>query len=112
MSPVYWIGLFMPIWIIIIMYANKNNEFKKIAMTKIRRRKEGQTMSNEIISSYIGKECILYTFQTQVTGIIESIQENWITIRVEDKLELINIDYVTRIREYPLKKNGKKKLVV
>lgn len=112
MSPIYWIGMFMPIWIIILISANRNNEFKKIAMTKIRKRKEGQTMNNEIIKSYIGKECILYTFQTQVSGIIESVEENWISIRVENKLELINIDYVTRIREFPLKKNGKKKLVV
>lgn len=69
-------------------------------------------MSNEVIKKFIGKDCIITTFQTQINGVIESIEDNWVILRVGDKTEIVNIDYISRIREYPLKKNGKKKLII
>ena len=44
--------------------------------------------------------------------IIEEINENWISVRTAEGLEVLNLDYVNRIKEYPLNKKGKKKLIV
>ena len=35
-----------------------------------------------------------------------------ILIEKDEKLEVVNLDFVIRIREYPRKKNGKKKDIV
>lgn len=112
LNPAIWICIFMPIWLLLITSTNNKKEQQKLIITKIKIMKVGQSNMNEIIRNYIGKECIVYTFQTQVTGIIESMQDNWISIKVGSSLEIINIDYISRIREFPLKKNGKKKSVV
>lgn len=66
---------------------------------------------NELIKNFIGKECIVYTLQSQVTGIIEKVEDNWISIKKDDNIEIVNIEYINRIREYPRKKNGKKKTI-
>ncbi len=66
---------------------------------------------NEIIKEFIGKECIIYTFQTQIIGVIERIQDNWIYVKSDNNVEIINLEYISRIREYPRKKNGKKKAI-
>ena len=67
---------------------------------------------NEVIKNFIVKECLIHTFQTQVSGVIESIENNWISIKTKGKIEIINIDYISRIREYPRNKKGKKKSIV
>lgn len=66
---------------------------------------------SEMIKEFIGKECIVYTFQNQVTGVIEKVEGNWISIKKDNTYEILNIEYISRIREYPRKKSGKKKSV-
>jgi len=112
LNPAIWIAIFLPIWIIIIVNLNNNKELQKSIIFKLKKKREGQRMSNEVIKNFIGKDCIMSTFQTQITGVIESIEDNWVIIRVGEQIEIINIDYISRIREYPLKKNGKKKMIV
>lgn len=77
---------------------------KKIMRKKLR----GDYMS-DMIKSFIGKECIIYTLQGQVSGIIDTMEDNWITVKRMDSVEIINIEYINRIREYPKDKKGKKK---
>lgn len=97
--------------IIYIDSLNKKKEIHKLVLKKLSKRKEGLAKMNEMIKEFIGKECIVYTFQSQVTGIIEKVEDNWICIKKDNTTEIVNIDYINRIREYPRKKNGKKKTV-
>ena len=64
----------------------------------------------------IGVECIIYTiasYDGSIQGIIKEIDDGGMVIeRNSGEREIINLDFVTRIREYPRKKNGKKKGVV
>lgn len=112
LNPAIWIAIFLPIWIGIIVNLNNKKELQKSIIFKLKKKREELRMSNEVIKKFIGKDCIITTFQTQINGVIETIEENWVILRVEDKTEIVNIDYISRIREYPLKKNGKKKLII
>ena len=67
----------------------------------------------ELAQKFIGKECLIYTFNTsQLTGVIKEVNEGGLRIENGDTLEAVNFDFIVRIREYPRKKNGKKKSVV
>ena len=67
----------------------------------------------ELAKQLIGKECLIYTFNgTQLSGVIKEVVENAILIEKGDSTEVVNLDFVVRIREYPKKKNGKKKSIV
>lgn len=101
----------MCVVICICFYYQNKRQMQKNILQKIRMKKEGVSMNN-MIQKYIGKECLIYTFNSQITGIVESLEDNWISVKDGDNSEIINIDYVSRIREYPKKKNGKKKSLV
>ena len=64
----------------------------------------------------IGEECIIYTITSNdgsVQGVIKEIDDGGMVIEKKTgELEIVNLDFVTRIREYPRKKNGRKKGVV
>ena len=67
----------------------------------------------ELAQKFIGKECLIYTFNSsQLTGVIKEVNEGAILIENGDNLEAVNFAFIVRIREYPRKKNGKKKSVV
>ena len=67
----------------------------------------------ELAQKFIGKECLIYTFNSsQLTGVIKEVNAGGILIENGDTLEAVNFDFIVRIREYPRKKNGKKKSVV
>ena len=71
---------------------------------------------SEIVKNFIGKECIITTMNESVTGVIKAVEDNWIVVLPAGNniigTEIIKIDYVSRIREYPKNKNGKKRIVV
>lgn len=70
----------------------------------------------ELAKQFIGKDCIVYTVtsnEANIQGIIKEIDDGGMLIEKNSgEKEIINLDFVTRIREYPRKKNGKKKSIV
>ena len=66
--------------------------------------KENSEMK-ELAKRFIGEECIIYT-------ITSNDGSGMVIEKKTGELEIINLDFVTRIRQYPRKKNGKKKDIV
>ena len=68
---------------------------------------------HELLEKYIGRECIVYTLSgNQITGTVTALKDGWLNIA--DKLgneEVLNLDYIVRVRDIPLNKNGKKKAI-
>ncbi|NKF05731.1 hypothetical protein J1C67_16750 [Clostridium gasigenes] len=102
-------AIYICIFICYVMAVRKEKEWQKYIIKKIKKKKEGVIEMNEIIKNFIGKECLIYTFRAQISGVIESLENNWISIKTGNSSEIINIDYISRIREYPKNKKGKKK---
>ena len=77
--------------------------------------KENSEMK-ELAKRFIGEECIIYTITSNdgsVQGVIKEIDDGGMVIEKKTgELEIVNLDFVARIREYPRKKNGRKKGVV
>ena len=80
-----------------------------------KRNKENNVMK-DLAKRFIGKECIVYTITSSDGGVQGTIKEiddgGMIVEKKSGELEIINLDYVTRIREYPRTKTGKKKSIV
>ena len=103
--------------LIVLLYARKRRQAE--VMRVIRNRKnhaEEKQAMKELARQFIGKECIIYTaasLEGGIQGTIREVSDGGLLIeRSSGEQEIINLDFVTRIREYPRKKNGKKKRVV
>ena len=66
----------------------------------------------ELAKRFIGKECLIYTLNSQLEGTVKEVTEGAILVEKKGVCEAVNIDFITRIREFPRNKNGKKKSVV
>jgi hypothetical protein len=86
-----------------------------VARKTIQRRKtEEKKAMFELAKQFIGKECLLYSFDSnhQYQGIIKEVSNGAVLVENGGMLEAINLDFVIRIREFPKNKKGKKKSVV
>ena len=112
MSPTYISIIIM--WIIIIMVLLRNRKAVVVRQIIKKRKVEGNTEMKELAKRFIGKECVISSFDGnhQYEGIIKEVTDGAILVEKEGKIEALNLDFVIRIREYPRNKNGKKKSIV
>lgn len=78
------------------------------------KRKRGKKIMPEIIESFVGKDCLIYLGSGGTAdGVIKQVSGNWISLVGPDgKISAVNIDYISRIREYPMNKKGKRAIVI
>jgi len=98
--------------LLIVLFIQHRNEKVWVKNHIKRKKRKEHTEMLELAKRFIEKECIIYTFNNQVVGTIKEISTNAIVIEKNGVQEAVNLDFVVRIREYPRKKNGKKKSVV
>ena len=117
MDTAIWIYVFLPLFLVLFTLYQTNKKKKQLSALKIiktHKRKGGFNMS-ETVKRFVGKECIITTMNETVTGVIESVEDNWIVVATgknATNTEIISIDYISRLREYPRTKNGNKKMIV
>lgn len=97
--------------IFIVLILQQRNEAAWLKQ-HIAKKKEDNTEMVELAKRFIGKECIISTFNNQLTGTVREVGAGAILLENKDGPEAVNLDFVVRIREYPRKKNGKKKSIV
>ena len=114
MANYWWIVV-----ILIIFWRIRKRRRSAAAVWQIQtRRKQNKEniIMKELVKQFIGEECIIYTITSNdgsVQGVIKEIDDSGMIIeRNSGEREIVNLDFVTRIREYPRKKNGKKKGLV
>ena len=113
MQPAYLIPIIL-LWWIILMNQRRQKEtmIKNFIKNKNIHKKETVKMV-ELAKKFIEKDCIIYSFNgTQYMGVIKEVSNNALLIENEGKSEVLNLDFIVRIREYPKDKKGKKKSVV
>ena len=96
-----------------IMQSKKRKNAALINHRKNHRNKELLEMK-ELAQKFIGKDCLVYTIagDTGMTkGMILEITDDGILMEYEGNLQAVNLEYVTRIREWPKNAKGKKKTV-
>lgn len=105
--------------ILIIFWLIRKRRRTAAAVWQIQnRRKQNKEIlvMKELARQFIGEDCIIYTITSNdgsLQGVIKEIDDGGMVIeRNSGEREIVNLDFVTRIREYPRKENGKKKGVV
>lgn len=103
---------FLPL--VIIFINNWRGEQQAIQHIKNKKKKE-TTYMLELAKQFIGQDCIIYFLgSSTVSGVIKEISESGNAILIENgkDVDLVNLEFVTRIRKYPLNKKGKRKEIV
>ncbi len=110
------------LWVVVILIIflcirKKRRTAAAVWQIQNRRKQNKERLAmKELAKRFIGEECIIYTITSNegsIHGVIREIDDGGMIIESSSgEREIINLDFVTRIRKYPRKKNGKKKGLV
>ena len=104
MNPAIYAAVFLPLLIVLLQQEQTDAQMVTTRIRKRRTGKGGTENMNESVKQYVGKNCMIYACNSQMTGNVVSVEENWMTLQTKAGSMLINLDYVSRILECPIKK--------
>lgn len=104
-------------WLLFFVVFRQRSEQKTAAVVHhIKNRKKEAEDMEALAKQFTGKECIIYTINSNdgsIAGIIREVSGGGMLIEdARGQLQAVNLEYVTRIREYPRNKKGKKESVI
>ena len=68
----------------------------------------------ELAKQFIGRECLIYTMMSSdssIRGTVKEVTDGGIIVENKEGTEAVNLEYITRIREWPRNAKGKKKQI-
>lgn len=68
----------------------------------------------ELAKQFIGRECLIYTVMSSdssIRGTVKEVTDGGIIVENKEGTEAVNLEYITRIREWPRNAKGKKKQI-
>ncbi len=96
MNPVYY--SIIALWLIIFVTNQQKKNIRRVS--RAIRRKRGRLPMNELIQRFIGKQCQVFSENGNcVQGVVETVEGNWVSVQTKQGAELVNLDYVSRIKE-------------
>ena len=67
----------------------------------------------ELAKRFIGKDVLINTVASgTIDGILKEVVGNAVVVEKDGDENVVNLDYVIRLREYPKNKKGKRKTVI
>ena len=95
-----FITSWLPILIVLVMLAQRNAAARCIVTRLRRKRKGGLAMTNEMIEKYVGYTCDITTgtMGVNATRKILQVNENWIELETRRGSEIINLEFIQRIK--------------
>ena len=61
----------------------------------------------ELVQRFIGKDVYIKLLEGNADGVVTEVTDNGVVLDNNGKLQVVNLDYVMKVREYP-HKNGKR----
>lgn len=102
--------------ILALFWMVKQRRIAAIRHVLNRKRNSGKDkVMEELARQFIGKERIIYTVtstDSSIQGTVKDVTDGGIVLEKDGNVEAVNLEYVTRIREYPRNAKGKRKTIV
>ena len=97
---------YLPIFLLwFLIFSNLNRRRKITLMQQILKQTRKETTKMfELAKRFIGKECTIYSMDNQFKGIVEEVTDNAILLEKNGSVELLNLNFVVRIKENKSKK--------
>lgn len=109
-----YIAVLVLLFVVIIPWINRQKRLAVIKHIKNKKYNKENNAMKELAKQFIGKECIIYTVtctDSVIKGIVKEVTDGGIVVEKKDGTEAVNLEYVTRIREWPRNSKGKKKQI-
>lgn len=99
MEPGAWIAIYLPVFILLFVIIPSQR--RNILFARLLKKRRGAAMTNELVKRLVGKRCTISTGSMGSTfkkAKILNVVDNWISVEINGREDLINSDYVQYIK--------------
>ncbi|MDD3139367.1 MAG: hypothetical protein PHX08_10400 [Lachnospiraceae bacterium] len=108
----HWWYIWFPIILaFLLIYLPQKKRRRIIAGQKIAKNKgvkkrtlKEMEIMRELVQRFIGKDCYINLLEGSADGVLKEVTEDGMVLENHGKLQVVNLNYVVKIREYPYKK--------
>ena len=107
-----WYLYFIFFIIVFCIYLPKKRRRRYIgkqlmAKKKLMQENDGREEMKELIQQFVGKDVYIKLLDGNADGIVKEVTDSGVVLENKGNLQVLNLDYVIKVREYPYK-NGKR----
>lgn len=73
---------------------------------------EAGKIMRELAERFIGKDVYINLLDGRADGVIKEVTDNGIVLENKNGMQVVNLDYVVELREYPHNKKGKRSTIM
>lgn len=103
-----WYVVYIWIIVIVLLYFPLKKRRRAAANRVIAKKRIGKQEENKIVKEFaqrfIGKDVYIKLLEGTADGFIKEVTDGGIILESNGNLQIVNLDYVMKIREYPYKK--------
>lgn len=71
------------------------------------KKEKERAIMKELMQSFVGKDVFVKLLEGNADGIVKEVTDGGMVLENKNGLQVLNLDYIIKIREYPYK-NGKR----
>lgn len=103
-----WYIYFILLIMVFLIYLPRKKRKKYVAKNRMMNKKEKErAIMKELMQSFVGKDVFVKLLEGNADGIVKEVTDGGMVLENKNGLQVLNLDYIIKIREYPYK-NGKR----
>ena len=116
MLNTWYIWLVVLAWIF-LLYLLRKRRRKSAAIRHVKYRKNSEqrrkdiAIMKELLSRFMEYDVYIKLLDGHADGVVKEVSDNGVVLENKDGLQIVNLEYVLKVREYPYK-NGKRVLIL
>ena len=116
MQNTWYIWLVVLAWLF-LLYLLRKRRRKSAAIRHVKYRKNSEqrrkdiAIMKELLSRFMEKDVYIKLLDGHADGVVKGVSDNGVVLENKDGLQIVNLEYVLKVREYPYK-NGKRVLIL
>ena len=112
MQNTWYIWLVVLAWLF-LLYLLRKRRRKPAAIRHVKYRKNSEQRRKDIamLSRFMEKDVYIKLLDGHADGVVKEVSDNGVVLENKDGLQIVNLEYVLKVREYPYK-NGKRVLIL
>lgn len=106
--------LYFTLFLVFIIYLprkrRRNYAAKKLFIKNRKMDGKRRGEMKELVERFLGKDVYIKMLEGNADGVLKEVTERGIVLENKNGMQVLNLDYIVKIREYPYK-NGKRATV-
>lgn len=103
-----WYIYFILLIMVFLIYLPRKKRKKYVAKNRmINKNEKERAILKELMQSFVGKDVFVKLLEGNADGIVKEVTDGGMVLENKNGLQILNLDYIIKIREYPYK-NGKR----